>query len=81
VNIQPVHRGSCHCGTVVFEVDLPRGIYTHHLRRSNPNQYGFNVACLEGVDPFARGEIPVVDGSTIPVIAGPLRRGLARRQP
>ena len=24
------------------------GIYTHHQRRSNPNEYGFNVACLDG---------------------------------
>jgi hypothetical protein len=23
------------------------GIYTHHQRRSNPQQYGVNVACLE----------------------------------
>lgn len=22
------------------------GIYTHHQRRSNPEQYGFNVGCL-----------------------------------
>ncbi|MGP1609503.1 MAG: GFA family protein, partial [Burkholderiales bacterium] len=28
------------------------GIYTHHQRRSNPNEYGYNVACLEGVNPF-----------------------------
>ncbi len=39
------------------------GIYTHHLRRSNRNQYGFNVSCLEGVDPYALGEIPIVDGA------------------
>lgn len=31
------------------------GIYTHHRRRSNPDQYGYNVACLEGTDPFALG--------------------------
>ena len=24
------------------------GIYTHHKRRSNPNELGVNVACLEG---------------------------------
>lgn len=28
------------------------GIYTFHQRRSNPEQYGVNVACLEGVSPF-----------------------------
>lgn len=112
-----VKTGSCHCGGVAFEVDLPNGldelsrcncsmcarrgaivnpvplsafriiqgqhllslyqfntkvaehyfcsvcgIYTHHKRRSNPNQYSVNVACLEGVSPFELGEIPTTDG-------------------
>jgi hypothetical protein len=39
------------------------GIYTHHQRRSNPREYGFNVACIEGVDPFALGAIAVGDGA------------------
>jgi hypothetical protein len=39
------------------------GIYTHHRRRSNTSQYGFNVACLEGVDPFALTAIGLVDGA------------------
>jgi hypothetical protein len=38
------------------------GIYTHHQRHSNPNQYGVNVACLEGISPFDFGEVPVEDG-------------------
>lgn len=38
------------------------GIYTHHQRRSNPAPYGYNVGCLEGVDPCALGEVPVRDG-------------------
>lgn len=38
------------------------GIYTHHQRRSNPSQYGVNVACLDGVSPFDFHEIPVLDG-------------------
>jgi hypothetical protein len=42
------------------------GIYTHHRRRSNPNEYGFNVGCLLGVDPFDLGEVPVVDGINHP---------------
>lgn len=109
--------GTCHCGSVQFEVDLPTGfqdlsrcncsmcarrgavvtsvpldafrilqgaenltlyqfntktaehyfcstcgIYTHHRRRSNPNQFGVNVACIEGVNPFELGDIPTTDG-------------------
>lgn len=42
------------------------GIYTHHQRRSNPNQYGVNVACLDGVSPFDFAEVPVVDGVNHP---------------
>ena len=38
------------------------GIYTHHKRRSNPTQYGYNAGCLEGVNPFDLGDIPVRDG-------------------
>jgi hypothetical protein len=39
------------------------GIYTHHRRRSNPNQYGVNLGCLEGVDPTLIGEVPTLDGA------------------
>ena len=38
------------------------GIYTHHQRRSNPNEYGVNVACLDGLSPFDFDEVPVLDG-------------------
>jgi hypothetical protein len=40
------------------------GIYTHHQRRSKPGEYGYNVACLEGVNPYELGEIPVSTGVT-----------------
>lgn len=121
LEIKPLHRGSCHCGTVKFDVTLPDGlveprrcncsmcrrrgaiaasvpldgfriiegrehlklyqfgtmtaehyfcavcgIYTHHRRRSNPEQYGFNIACLEGVNPLELGEVPVFDGINHP---------------
>lgn len=46
------------------------GIYTHHQRRSNPNQYGVNVACLEGVSPFDFSDVPVFDGVHHPSDAG-----------
>lgn len=42
------------------------GIYTHHQRRSNPNEYGFNVGCLEGVNPYELGEVIVNDGVNHP---------------
>ncbi|MES2300003.1 MAG: GFA family protein [Pseudomonadota bacterium] len=42
------------------------GIYTHHQRRSNPQQYGYNVACLDGVDPFALENVPTNDGVNHP---------------
>ena len=38
------------------------GIYTHHQRRSNPEQYGYNVGCLEGVDPYEIPNVPTTDG-------------------
>jgi hypothetical protein len=42
------------------------GIYTHHQRRSDPRQFAYNVACLEGVDPFDLGSIPILDGINHP---------------
>jgi len=86
------HKASCHCGSVVLELDLPHGIvdprrcncsicrrkgaivafccncgiYTHHQRRSNPEEYGFNVGCLEGVNPFDIPHVPTNDGVNHP---------------
>ncbi|WP_083917708.1 GFA family protein [Uliginosibacterium gangwonense] len=115
--IKPLHRASCHCGGVVLELALPRGVedprrcncsicrrrgaicasvplsglrvvqgedlltlyqfnthtarhyfckicgvYTHHLRRSDPGVFAYNVGCLEGVNPFDLGEVPCSDG-------------------
>lgn len=42
------------------------GIYTHHQRRSNPAQYGYNVGCLEGVNPLAIPGVPTNDGVNHP---------------
>ncbi len=44
------------------------GIYTHHQRRSNPNEFGVNVACLEGVDPYALGHVDVLDGASLSTV-------------
>jgi hypothetical protein len=61
------------------------GIYTHHKRRSNPDELGVNVACLEGVSPFDFREVVVFDGERHPAddpgqkarVAGVLRFTLA----
>ena len=45
------HFFCCHCG-----------IHTHHQRRSTPEEYSINVACLEGINPFALGPVPTRDG-------------------
>jgi len=115
--IQPQHKGSCHCGQVEFFVQLPNGIndprrcdcsmcrrkgaiaayvplsalqitkgtdklsiyqfntmtakhyfcaicgiYTHHQTRVEPDLFGFNLACLEGVNSFELGEVRVNEG-------------------
>ena len=121
VAVLPKHRLSCHCGTVVLELDLPDGIvnprrcdcsicrrrgaivasvvltgitviqgedalklyqfntmvarhnfcsncgiYTHHQRRSFPDQYGYNVGCLEGINPFDLEPVVLNDGVNHP---------------
>ena len=38
------------------------GIYTHHQRRSDPNEFGVNAACLDGLSPFDFEEVIVTDG-------------------
>jgi hypothetical protein len=42
------------------------GIHTHHQRRSNTTQYAYNVGCLEGVNPYDLGPVPVSDGVNHP---------------
>ena len=38
------------------------GIYTHHQRRSVPSEYGFNIACVEGVKLEDYKDIRYLDG-------------------
>ena len=42
------------------------GIYTHHQRRSNPEEYGFNVSGLEGVNPLDIPNVLTIDGTKHP---------------
>lgn len=47
------------------------GIHTHHRRRSFPDQYGYNVGCLEGIDPFGLEPVPLKDGVHHPTDRNP----------
>jgi hypothetical protein len=40
------------------------GIYTHHQLRTKPSHVGFNVGCLDDVNPLEMGEVSVVDGAS-----------------
>lgn len=42
------------------------GIYTHHQRRSNPNEYGVNAGALEGVNPRDLDPVRWSDGVNHP---------------
>ncbi|ARO14035.1 glutathione-dependent formaldehyde-activating GFA [Ketogulonicigenium robustum] len=49
------------------------GIYTHHQRRSRPNEFGVNLACLAGHSPFDLSEVPVLNGRDHPRDGNPHR--------
>ncbi len=49
-------------GTAVHHFCRYCGIYTHHRRRSNPDELGVNVACLDGISPFDFAEVAILDG-------------------
>lgn len=59
------------------------GIYTHHRRRSNPLEYGVNVACLDGISPFDFREVQVLNGRKHPKDSGGAARlsGILRYDP
>ena len=41
------------------------GIYTHHRSYTNPENYEYNVACIDNVDTFEYKNIPVFDGEKL----------------
>ena len=59
------------------------GIYTHHQRRSNPSQFGVNVACIDNISPFDFPEVVVMDGVSHPTDSdsGPKISGILRFSP
>ena len=38
------------------------GIHPFHLNRSDPDKFGINAACIEGMSPYDWEEVPVYDG-------------------
>jgi len=38
------------------------GIYTHHQRRSVPEEYAYNTGCIEEFNPEDYKKIPTIDG-------------------
>ena len=42
------------------------GIYTHHQRRMNPQEYGVNVGCIEGTNPKDHEPFRYADGINHP---------------
>lgn len=44
------------------------GIYTHHVMRGATDYVGVNMACVQGVDVFALGEVVVGGGSKLSLV-------------
>ena len=42
------------------------GIHCFHQTRSDPDKFGINAACLDGVSPYDWAEVPVFDGQNHP---------------
>ncbi|MBC7989873.1 MAG: GFA family protein [Luteimonas sp.] len=46
------------------------GIYTHHAMRGETETIGVNMACIEGFDVFALGDVEVGDGKSWSLVQG-----------
>ena len=44
------------------------GINTHHKRRSDPNQYGYNIGCIEGFEMSWIEDAPFVDNTKMSLV-------------
>ncbi len=47
------------------------GIYTHHVMRGCTDRVGVNMACLEGVDVYALGDVVVGGGRRLSLVGTP----------
>ena len=41
------------------------GIYTHHRSYTNPENYEYNIGCIDNIDSFEYKNIPVFDGEKL----------------
>lgn len=64
-----VLRGQDNLGLYVWNTGVARhyfcktcGIYTHHQRRTAPDECGINIGCIEGIDPRDFSYVPWNDG-------------------
>lgn len=46
------------------------GIHSFHQTRSDPDKYGVNAACVDGISPFDWSDVPVFDGQNHPADSG-----------
>ena len=44
------------------------GIYTHHRRRSNPDECGFNLGCIDNVNPLEFQDVATGDGASMSLV-------------
>jgi len=44
------------------------GIYTHHQRRSAPDEYGFNVGCVDSIEYNKLKDVFLADGATMSLV-------------
>jgi hypothetical protein len=58
------------------------GIHPFHQTRSDPDKFGINAACIEGMSPYDWAEVPVFDGQNHPGDTGESRyAGVMRFEP
>lgn len=50
------------------------GIYTHHVMRGATDLVGINMACVDGFDVFAVGEVVVGGGAKLSLVNSPAQR-------
>ncbi len=72
-----IERGEGNLGLYQFGTMTARhqfcktcGVHVFHQRRSNPEEIGVNVACVEGLDPRIAGDAEWVDGVVHPSDVG-----------